>query len=242
MNLTENNLEENNLQETTNLEIQNKQNNFLETTLGKTINTGVDVGLRMVLPDLIENQVIEVKDTLFKEGLGEGIKKAISEAVEFGKSAIGIVTGNFESVSQVQAAVQKGGIIDGVSDAIDYVLDKTQKSGILSSTITKAIKSGKNSLLNSVSNNIENEFNQQLESAEKLQKYSNNWKEYFNQQDFDGMTKEIYKIHTELKNLLPMENTIKEARTIDNLHNLIKNNGKDFNLTAEQQELAKMLT
>ena len=34
---------------------------------------------------------------------------------------------------------------------------------------------------------------------------------------------------------------INEARTIQNLHNLIKNNGQDFNLTQEQIELAKKL-
>lgn len=237
MNLIENNLEQKN-----NIEIEKKQNNFLETILGKTINTGLDLGLRMLLPDLIENQVIEIKDTLFKEGLGEGVKKAISSAIDLGKSALGIITGNFENISQVQAAVQKGGIIDGISDTIDFVLDKTQKNGILPTTITSTIRTGKNTLLNSVSNNIENEFNKQLESAEKLQKYSNNWKEYFNNKDFEGMTKELYKINAEIKELLPMENTIKEARIIQNLHSLIKNNGKDFNLTQEQIELAKMLS
>ena len=40
----------------------------------------------------------------------------------------------------------------------------------------------------------------------------------------------------------PLENTLKEARIIENLHLLIKNNGQDFNLTNEQLELAKMLT
>ena len=35
---------------------------------------------------------------------------------------------------------------------------------------------------------------------------------------------------------------IKEDRVIQNLHTLIQNNGKDFNLTKEQLELANMLT
>lgn len=153
----------------------------------------------------------------------------------------GIVTGNFDNISQMQAAVQKGGIIDGMSDTIDYVLEKTQRSGILPTTIARTIKTGKNTLLNNVANNIESEFNKQIKSVERLQKYSNNWKECFNNKDFEGMTTQIYKIRSELKELVPMENTIKEARTIENLHSLIKNNGKDFNLSAEQQELAKML-
>jgi len=240
MKLIENNLEKNN--NLNNLEIEKEQNDFLETTLGKTINTGIDIGLRMLLPDLIENQVIEIKDTLFKEGLGEGVKKAISSAVDLGKSALGIITGDFENISQVQVAVQNGGLIDGISDTIDFVLDKTQNSGILPTTITNTIRVGKNTLLNNISNNIENEFNKQLECAERLQKYSNNWKEYFNNKDFEGMTKEYYKINAEIKQLIPMENTLKEARTIQNLHTLIKNNGKDFNLTEEQLKLAEMLS
>lgn len=239
METLQNELKENNI--TNNLEIEKKQNNFLETTLGKTINAGINIGLRMILPDLIENQIIDIKDTLLKEGLSQGIKKAVSSAIDLGKSAVGIVTGNFENVSQVQAAIQKGGIIDGVSDTIDFVLNKTQQAGILPNNITKAIKTGKNTILNNVTNNIENEFNKQLESAEKLQKYSNNWKQYYNNKDFEGMTRELYKINAEIKNLIPLENTIKEARTIQNLHNLIRTNGRNFNLTNEQLELAKIL-
>ena len=144
-------------------------------------------------------------------------------------------------IYQMQTAVQKGGIIDGMSDTIDYVLEKTQKSGILPTAIARTIRTGKNTLLNNVANNIENEFNGQIRSVERLQRYSNNWKECFNNKDFQGMTTQIYKIRAELKELVPMENTLKEARTIENLHNLIKNNGKDFNLSSEQQELAKML-
>ena len=43
---------------------------FLKT-LGKTINTGLDIGLRMLLPDLIEEQVIDIKDTIIENGFGE---------------------------------------------------------------------------------------------------------------------------------------------------------------------------
>ena len=45
-----------------------EQKNFLETTLGKTINTGLDIGLRALLPNVIEDQIIDIKDTILKEG------------------------------------------------------------------------------------------------------------------------------------------------------------------------------
>ena len=42
--------------------LEKEQNKFLETTLGKTINTAVNIGLRWVLPDLIEDEIINIKD------------------------------------------------------------------------------------------------------------------------------------------------------------------------------------
>ena len=235
------NVLENNLVNENNINIEEKQNNFLESTLGKTINFGLDIGLRALLPNFVEDAVIEIKNTLLKEGFEEGAKQIVKSVVDIGKSAVGIVTGNFDSISQVQTAIKNGGIIDGVSDLTDNVLNKTVSSGKLSYDIANTIKKGKNIILDSVSNKIEQEFNNQLDAAEKLQKYSNNWKEYFNNRDFDGMQREYKKIQEKLKILIPMESTLKQARTIENLHSLIKNNGKSFDLSEEQKKLAEIL-
>ena len=240
MNLLTNEIE-NNLNNNNELLKTEDQTSFIETSLGKTINFGLDIGLRAVLPDCIEEQIIEIKDTLLEEGFSEGIKKVISSAIDFGKSALGIVTGNFENISQVQTAVKNGGIIDGVSDLVDTVLSKTTQKGMLSYGMANTIRKGKNVILDSITNKIEEEFNSQLDAAEKLEKYSNNWKEYYNAHDFDGMQKEYDKMREKLKILIPMETTLKQARVIENLHTLIKNNGKDFNLTEEQKKLAELL-
>ena len=55
------------------------------------------------------------------------------------------------------------------------------------------------------------------------------------------MEKEYKKIEKEINNLVPIEKTIQQVRIIENIHNLIKNNGQDFNLTNEQIELANKL-
>ena len=218
-----------------------EQNGFLDSTLGKVINTAVDLGLRWILPDFIENQIIEVKDTLITGGLKEGIDKAIDSAIDLGKSITGIVTGKFEDVSQAQNAIKNGGIIDGISSALDSALSFTTKKGLLPYNIANIIRQGKNVILDNVSNNIEDEFVSQLDSIEKLGKYEDNWRNYFNEQDFEGMEREYEKIKEKLNEILPLETTIKQAREIENIHLLIKNNGQDFNLTQEQLELAGML-
>lgn len=219
-----------------------EQNSFLQSSIGQAVNSALDIGLRMILPDFIEDGVVEIKDAFIQGGFKEGVDTAINNAIDLGKSVIGIFTGDFDSISQAQDAVKNGGIIDGISNVLDKVLDKTSSSGLISGNIANIISSGKDAILNSVSNKIENEFTNQISGIEDLSKYEDNWKECFDSQDFAGMEKEYEKIQEKLSELMPLENTIKEARIIENLHTLIKNNNQDFNLTDEQRELANLLS
>ena len=219
----------------------NEQKNFLETNIGKAVNTGLDIGLRYLLPDLIEDDIIKIKDSIFEGGIKEGVQTAVDSAINLGKSIVGLFTGKFESVNQMQTAVKTGGIIDSVSAVVDSTINKVVDSGKLSYSVGNTIKKGKNVLLNNISRNIESEFENQVNNIEKLDKYIENWKDYFNNKDFDGMQREYDKIHSKLKEVAPIEKAIKTGRTIENLHTLIKNNGKNFDLTEEELELAKML-
>ena len=150
----------NELDVTNNLVQNEEQTKFLETTLGKTINTALDIGIRALLPDFIDEQVINIKDNLFNYGLKDGIKETIDDAIDIGKSAIGIFTGNFENVSQMQNAVEAGGLIDGISSLLDTVVDKVNQKGIINYNIANTIKQGKNVILNSIESNIEEKFNE----------------------------------------------------------------------------------
>lgn len=235
-----NNNLENNITEDNKI-LERNQTDFLQSNLWRIINTGLNTGIRMILPDLIENQIIEIKDALIKNGFKEGTKQAVSSAIDLGKSTIGIFTGNFESISQAQNAIKSGGIIDSISTILDYAIDKSINNRFISSDIGKIIKKGKNVIINSIESNIENNYNNQQNSIEKISKYSDNWKEYYKNKDFKGMEKEYNKIEDTMKKVLPIEKTIKQVREIENIHLLIKNNGHNFNLTKEQLELSKIL-
>lgn len=219
----------------------NEQTNFLETTLGKIINTAIDIGIRALLPDFIDEQVINIKDNLLNYGLKDGITKTIDDAIDMGKSAIGIFTGNFETVSQMQNAVEAGGLIDGLSSLLDTAVDKINQKGIINYNIANTIKQGKDVILNSIENNIEEKFKEQNIEVENIERYMDHWKESFYNKDFELMEQEYQKIESMLNNLVPLERTINQARIIENLHNLIKNNGQDFNLNQEQLALAEKL-
>ena len=236
------NLEKNNnLEMENNLNVENEQQNFLETTLGKTINAAVDIGIRTLLPDFIDEQVINIKDNLLEYGLKDGITKTIDDAINLGKSAIGIFTGNFENISQMQSAVESGGLIDGISSLLDTVVDKVNDAGLINNTVASKIKQGKDVILNNVESNIENTFNKQYEAIENIDDYISSWKNSFEKQDFDTMEKEYEKLEKQMNDIAPIAKTIEEAKTIEVLHNLIKNNGQDFNLSKEQLELVEKL-
>ena len=221
--------------------IETKQNKFLGNAIGKAINTAIDTGLRIILPNSIEDGVIDVKNALFREGLKEGIKTAINSAINLGKSAIGIVTGKFENVSQAYSAVKSGGIIDTASKALDSAIKSANKNGLIKDGTAKLIKKGKNVVKESISSNIEKTFMEQVDSIEKIGKYINNWNKYLQTKDQKGMEREYKKIQDKLENVLPLEETLNEVEAISNIQTLIKNKGGIEKLSAEEIELAKKL-
>lgn len=123
------------------------QNNFLQTNLGQAINGAIDIGIKALVPDVLENGVINIKNALINEGLSGGIKTAINEALNLGKSVLGIFTGDFKNVQDVKNALSEGGLINGVSKVLDTVLQKAQNGHLISENVGNTIKAGKDIMM-----------------------------------------------------------------------------------------------
>lgn len=219
------------------IEITNKQKSFLNNIIGQTITNAVDIGLRAILPDLIENQIIDIKNSLLKNGLKEGINTAINEAIDLGKSAKGIFTGKFENMKQVKTAIGDGGIVDTISELINKASNRAYELGYINKTVNTVIKNGKNVLLDNISNNIKNELEEQTNATEKLEKYIDNWKECYKNKDFEGMEKEIDKIKEAMEKVVPLENILKESRRVENIHNLISKKENKFEISDLEKDV-----
>lgn len=219
-----------------NVNLEKEQKNFFNTTLRKIIDTGLDIGLRAILPDLIEDQVIDIKNALIENGIKEGINTAVDSIVNLGKSFSGIFTGKFENIEQVETAIGNGGIIDTTSNLIDKAIVKIYQKGIIGSQIKNLITKGKDLILSNVTSNLENEINLQEKSFYDIEKCISDFNSAYNNRNFDEMTKEYKKIQSKLKELIPLENVLQETRKIDILYNLIKNNGQNFNLSESEIE------
>ena len=105
------------------IKLEKDRNNFLNNIIGKTVNNAIDIGLKAILPDFIENQVIDIKNTLFQNGLKDGINGAINTAIDFGKSSSGVITENFENISQVNKAIGNENIVNTISKILDKVVN-----------------------------------------------------------------------------------------------------------------------
>lgn len=239
---TDNSLENSFTTELGEVTIEEGQNKFLEGTLGKVINTGIDVALRAILPNAIEDEVIGIKNVIITEGFKEGIKAAINAASNIGKSISGIFTGKFDTVSQAYTAVKSGGIIDSASKLVDTAVKAAQDNNLIKGSTAKIIKKGKNIVKDCIASKIEENFMEQVDGVEKVGKYINNYNNYLKQKDLVGMKREYNKIMKKLETLMPIESTLKEARTIENIQTLIKNKGgKLENITEEELKLANII-
>lgn len=221
-----------------NLDFSKMQENFLESKIGQIANSALDVGLKKILPDFLEDEVIEIKDTLLSEGLTEGVNKAIESAIDLGKTAMGIFTGEFESIEQAKDALEKGGMLEGISDGLDYVLEKLENSNIISNNISTLIKSGKELIINNIDSNVDIEFNDEIESLNKINNYIEKWEKSYSDKDIEGLNKQYKNIQKEMKKIMPLEKILNNVKKIENINELI-NNSKDFNFDSVYLDLAE---
>ena len=121
--------------------LKEKQEEFLESTLGQIVNTGIDVGIRSVLPEWLEDEMIEIKDSVLNDGFKSGVQMAISKAIDLGKAIQGIFTGNFENLSQIKAVIKSGGLLDTISKLLDNVITWAKDEKLINSSTAKLIKS-----------------------------------------------------------------------------------------------------
>lgn len=221
--------------------VENKQTKFLETSIGKIVNTSLDIGLKIILPDFLENEVISLKDKILENGLKDGISKAIKSAIDVGRKISNISTEKFESISEVKETIEKGGLIDKISKKLEEVINVIEEKGTLTKKNAKKIKKEKNDILDTLSNKLEADFSKQIESSNKIEKYINNWQKYYEEENFAKMCKEFEKIKKENENMIPFEKTNKEINKIENIHNLINSKNGEFNLSEIEKELIKKL-
>ena len=144
---------------------------MLESKMGKILNSCLDAGIKAVCPNIIDDELIEIKDAVIENGIEGGIKEIITSVKDFGKSALGLITGNFESIEQIELAVKNGGVIDTVSDIIDLAIDSATKNGKIDKDISTLIKKGKKAIVKDFTKSMSEDLLEEQKTLEKIEKY-----------------------------------------------------------------------
>lgn len=215
-------------------ELEMDQKNFLETTLGKVINTGLTIGIKALLPDFLEKPVIQIKDEIIKGNWRAEAKQINQQIKQEGESPAQIL-------SQIKNLFQNRTIKNQISNIMDNVLKNMTKEKTISKEVCEILLKGKDVIMEKIDSSVDNSFEQQYKSLQKIEKASSSWQKHYQNQDFSKMQKEYQKIRQELSKVYPIEIIIKQARRIENIQTLLQNNGQQFDLSENQKKLVEIL-
>lgn len=223
------------------IELNNKKENNIKTTIVSIANNALEYGLRAILPDFIEDDIIEIKDKFIEEGFTDGVQEVIDKLEDVGKSIVGIFTGEFETMEQAKRVIQKKGLLDGISDVIDIVLKKLLNKKKINKSTFNLIKTGKKEILSNIEKGIEEKYKETTYSLEKLNEYCNEWKEQYKKQNYEEMEKIMKKIKQQLSQKKIVEETINEARNLEKIQKFIKEKGNIENIGDLEKELLEKI-
>lgn len=223
------------------LALTNTHENNISKTIANVANNALEFGLKAILPDFIEDDVIEIKDKFIQEGFTEGVQSVIDKLEDVGKSIKGIFTGEFDSLEQVKRVVQTNGILDGVSTVVDKILKKLLDKKAIKKPTYNMIKQGKKEIINSLETEIEEIYKPTTYNMEKLEGYCQEWQQKYKEKDYSGMEKAAQKIRTKLKQTQIVEEMINKARNVEKIQKYIKENGDIDKLTDVEKELLEKI-
>ena len=223
---------------------ETEQKEFLDTTIGKIVDAGLDFAISTFVPDLIEKPVSKLKDKLLswdfnkeKETISSGALEQTKKSEENSGKEVDI--GNV--VANLKDFLKEEKTINSFSKIIDAAIKELVDKDKISSNVSKMVKEGKNAVVEKIKEKIDHELDGQIVYVEELKEQTEKWKNYYQEKDIKNMKAVSKKIDSLMEDIMPIDTILTEAKQIQNLQQLIENNNNQFDLSSTQLELAKML-
>lgn len=225
-----------------NLNIEKKQDNILIKGIKGALNIGLNLGIKAALPNIIEDEVIKLKDSILQNGLKNGLKEGIDNVKNKFKEVMNFFGKNkdnkIKNVEVINDLTKRGGEIDELSKLLSKAIDYTIKSKAINKDLGKAIKAGKSTILRNISNKLRDNMTDVLKEFKNIDELHKNWQAGLNNQDYDVMRKNYMKINKIANEVLPYKELFEKLEEMDLIQKYIEESG-NFNLDNNILDLLK---
>ena len=213
----------------------------ININMPKIANNALNFGLKAILPDFIEDDIIQIKDSFINEGFEKGLEEAKEKAEEVWKSVKGVFTGEFDTVGEIQKLIQKNGILDTASDLVDKITKLLLSKKIINKTTYNLIKTGKKEILNALEGELNNYYKIDTYDLESLNEQIEKWQKNYNDSDYESMEKTAKTILNILDKVDQIEAVINKARNIQKVQKYIQEKGSKEKLTKAERKLIEAI-
>ena len=225
-----------------NAEIERKvrKNEKFKKNITNIANAALDVGIRMALPNYIEDVVIDVKNIIFENGFKSGMNEITNKA----KSLFELVfkkKKDYSKVEEIRNLTKQNGILDSFSKLLNKSIDTSVQNKLISKEIGSAIKSGKTAMVNTFSDKLEDNLFNEIKNIEKFNQSYKKWEKCVEKNDIEGMQREYKKMLRHYNKISIDIKQLNDFEKIEYIQEYIQNN-KDPVMTNDELELLKHLT
>lgn len=197
------------------------------------------LGLRAILPDCIENQIIDFKNNIFKNGLLDGLKSVFENVVDIGKNILRMNNISVpDKIVNIKDSILNSDFINTIGKELGKSLDSLINLKDSNNDIYNIINDNKEIIISNFKSNLNEEFKFQNKLFYNINNEISNWKENLSNENYEGMEKSFKLIQQYNSKIMPIDNIVKDINYIESIHKLLANNNS---ISSEELELAQKL-
>lgn len=224
-----------------NAKIENKirKNEKFKKNITNIANAALDIGIRMALPNYIEDVVIDVKNVIIENGFREGMNEITNKA----KNLFNIVfkkKKDYSKVEEIRNLTKQNGILDSFSKLLGKSIDTGVQSKLISKEIGSALKVGKTAMVNTFSDKLEDNLFNEIKNIDKFNESYKRWEKCVERKDKEGMAKEYKKMLHHYNKISIDIKQLNNFEKIEYIQKYIQNN-KNPVVSNDELELLKQL-
>ena len=101
--------------------------------------------------------------------------------------------------------------------------------------------SGRELIITTVDQVLNSIFEHHMRTEIRIMQNIENWNNAYQNQDFEQMESIFAQLYEDFDMMMPLRKFLNEMGRIENLHNLIKNNGNNFDISEHERKAAELL-